>query len=189
MQPDTPLFDARYRIIPVIESRAQFSFLLAQGHARVIMLRHCNLFDMANLMESAHHRGYFLYIDIDSCDGIHPDEAGVRYLAQCLHVSGIVSHHSRVLAIGKQRGLETIQRVFAVDSTGLESELEGLDLRATDALNISPALVIPHIAAQLVERLPIPFIGSGLIASHEQVQAVLQAGALRVMATRPELWS
>ncbi|MBO0796450.1 MAG: glycerol-3-phosphate responsive antiterminator [Ktedonobacteraceae bacterium] len=180
---------ARYKVIPVIESRAQFSLLLAQTDARSILLRHCNLFDLAASLEHAQRRDYEIYIDIDSCDGINSDEAGMRYLVEHLRASGIVSHHTRTLTLGKQQGLTTIQRVFAIDSTGLESEIEALDLQATDALNISPALVIPHIAGRLASSLPVPFVASGLVSSHEQVQAVLRAGALRVMTTYPELWS
>ena len=82
--------------------------------------------------------------------------------------------------------METIQRIFAVDSTGLEAALESIDNHLVDLLDISPALVIPYVVSHT--RLPLPFIGSGLISTFQQVQAVLRAGALRVAVARPELY-
>ena len=176
------------RVIPVVESRTQFAQVLENTHARAILLRHCNVFDFATVLQNSHRRGYAVYINIDHIDGIHADAAGLQYLAEYLHITGIVSNHPKTLSLGKQFGLETIQRLFAVDSTGLDNALESVDTRTIDLLDISPALVIPYITLHLKMVLPLPFIGSGLISTSEQVQAVLRAGAIGVAALRPELW-
>jgi len=55
-----------------------------------------------------------------------------------------------------------------------------------DLLDITPALVIPFVVSHTT--LPLPFIGSGLISTFQQVQSVLHAGALRVTTARPELY-
>ncbi len=133
-------------------------------------------------MQHAHS----IYVNVDHIDGIHPDTAGLRYLAHQLHIAGIVSSNPRILALGKSFDLETVQRLFAVDSTGLEAALESVDTHHVDLLDISPALVIPYVVSQT--PLPLPFMGSGLISTFQQVQAVLRAGALHVAVARPELW-
>jgi glycerol uptake operon antiterminator len=92
------------------------------------------------------------------------------------------------LSLGKSFGLETIQRIFAVDSTGLEMALETVDKAYIDVLDVSPALVIPYIVPSLTMLLPLPFIASGLISTPQQVQSILRAGASAVAVTRPELW-
>lgn len=176
------------RVIPVVENRTQFAQVLETSHARAILLRHCNLFDFATALQNTHRRGYATYVNIDHIDGVHADAAGLQYLAERLHITGIVSNHPKVLSLGKQFGLETIQRLFAVDSTGLENALESVDTSTIDLLDISPALVIPYITLHLKLVLPLPFIGSGLISTTEQVQAVIRAGAIGVAAIRPELW-
>ncbi|MGI9060478.1 MAG: glycerol-3-phosphate responsive antiterminator [Ktedonobacteraceae bacterium] len=176
------------RVIPVVESRTQFVQVLENSHARAVLLRHCNVFDFATVLQNVYRRGYAVYVNIDHIDGIHADAAGLQYLAERLHITGIFSNHPKTLSLGKQCGLETIQRLFAVDSTGLESALESVDTHTIDLLDISPALVIPYITLHLKMVLPLPFIGSGLISTSEQVQAVLRAGAIGVAAIRPELW-
>ncbi len=83
-------------------------------------------------------------------DGIYPDAAGLSYLMNHLHITGIVSNHPKLLSLGKSVGLETIQRIFAVDSTGLETAIESVDTQYIDMLDLSPALVIPSLPTDLL---------------------------------------
>jgi len=176
----------RQKIIPVVENRMQFLRALDAQQITTIMLRHCNLLELRPQLNHAFEREVAIYVYVDHIDGLHPDNAGLRFLAQQLHISGIVSSNPRILTLGKGFELETIQRLFAVDSTGLEAALESLDSHQVDLLDISPALVIPFVVSHI--HFPIPFIGSGLISTFQQVQSVLRAGALRVTTARAELY-
>ena len=176
----------RQKTIPLIENRMQLVRALDAPQIATIFLRHCNLLELRPLLDHAFEHEVAVYVNVDHIDGIHPDTAGLRFLAQQLRIAGIVSSNPRILALGKSFQLETIQRIFAVDSTGLEAALESIDSHLVDLLDISPALVIPYVVSHT--RLPLPFIGSGLISTFQQVQAVLRAGALRVAVARPELY-
>ncbi len=176
------------KTIPIIENRLQFAQVLDISRTGSLLLRHCNLFDFTPLLKEAHRRKLAVYVNIDHIDGIHADSAGLRYLAQQLRVTGIVSNHPRNLALAKSFGLETIQRIFAVDSTGLEMALDTVDMEYVDVLDISPALVVPYVIPSLPQPLPLPFIASGLVHTPQQLQAVLHAGAAGVAVSRPELW-
>lgn len=156
---------------------------------KTLFLRHCNLFEFTPLLEHAYQRKYALYVNVDHIDGIHPDSAGLRYLAQHLHVTGIISSNPRILALAKSFEMETIQRIFTVDSTGLEVALELVDIRYVDLLDIAPAPVVPHVIPYLATPLPLPFTASGLISTFKQVKAVIEAGAAAVAVTKSELWS
>lgn len=175
---------SQYKIIPIVESRVQFTQVFDSTQVNSIILRHCSLFDFIRLLDEAHKRKLSVYVNVDHIDGIHADSAGLRYLADTLKVTGIISNNPRILSLCKDFGLEPIQRIYAVDSTGLEMALDSVDTRYVDLLDISPGLVTPYINAQL----PLPYIASGLINTPQQVQAVLQSGAVGVAVTRPELW-
>lgn len=177
---------AKQKTIPVIENRMLFSRALDASQITTILLRHCNLFELRPMLDHAFEREVTVYVNVDHIDGIHPDAAGLRYLAHQLHIAGIISSNARILALGKSFELETVQRLFAVDSTGLEAALESVDTHHVDLLDISPALVIPYVVSRT--PLPLPFMGSGLISTFQQVQAVLRAGASHVAVARPELW-
>ena len=176
----------RQKIIPVIENRTEFLRALNAPQISTVLLRHCNLLDLKPIIDHAFEHEVAVYVNVDHIDGIHPDSAGLRFLAHQLHIAGIVSSNPRILALAKGFELETIQRLFAVDSTGLETALESIDSHHVDLLDISPALVIPYVVSHTV--LPLPFIGSGLISTLQQVQSVLRAGALRVTTARSELY-
>jgi glycerol uptake operon antiterminator len=179
---------AQHRVVPVVESRSQFVQALEASHIQAMLLRHCNLFEFAVLIENAHRSGCSIYVSIDHIDGIHPDAAGLQYIAERMHVAGIVSNHAKVLALGKQYGLETIQRIFAVDSTGMEIALESVDSAYVDMLDFSPTLVLPHIIPALRTSLQLPFMASGLVYTNAQLQAVLRTGVRAIAVSRPELW-
>lgn len=176
------------KIIPVVESRVQFTQVFDSSQVNAILLRYCNLFDFTALLNEAHKRSLLVYVNIDHIDGIHADSAGLRYLAEVLQVTGIISNHPRILTLGKNFNLETIQRIFAADSTGLEMALDSIDTQYVDLLDISPGLVTPYITSQITGLLPLPFIASGLIQTPQQVQAILKSGAIGVVVSRPELW-
>ena len=176
------------RVVPVVETRVQFVQALEVSQVRAMLLRHCNLFEFTALLESAHRCGCSVYVNVDHIDGIHADAAGLRYIAERLRVTGIISNHPKVLSTGKQFGLETIQRIFAVDSTGLEMALESVDTAYVDILDLSPALVVPYVIPQLKSSFPLPFMASGLLYTAEQLQAVLHTGVQAVAVTRPEFW-
>src|SRR5579871_4206944 len=178
----------RSKTIPVVETRMQFAQVFDSPHVLAVLLRHCKLFEFKALLEQAHRRKLAIYVNADHIHGIHADAAGLRYLADQFHIAGVVSNHPKILALASSFGLETIQRIFAVDSTGLEIALESIDSDHTDLLEISPALVIPHVIPGLSSPLPLPFIGSGLIQTTQQIQAILRANAAGVIVERSALW-
>lgn len=179
---------AQSKTIPIIENRAQLERVFHAPQVKAILLRHCNLFELLPLLQLAYQRQLAIYVNVDHINGISPDAAGLRFIALQCHTTGIISNNPRILTLGKGAGLETIQRVFAIDSTGLETALETVDPHAVDLLDISPALVIPYIVPHLTPSLPLPFIGSGLVYTSQQVQAVLRTGALGIAVARTELW-
>jgi glycerol uptake operon antiterminator len=178
----------RYKTVPVVSDGLQLRAALASSAARAVMLRHCNPFELLVPLKEACGLGVAIYVYVDHLVGIAPDLVGLRYLREQFHAAGLISHHPRILAQAKSLGLETIQRLFAVDSTGLEAALESVDPAVVDLLDIAPALAIPHVVPYLPAPLPLPFIGSGLLLNARQKEAVLRAGAVGVVVARRELW-
>lgn len=176
------------KTIPIVENRAQLEHALDLPEARIIFLRHCNLFEVASLLRQAWQRGRALYVNVDHIDGIHPDGAGLHYLAHHLHMTGIISSNPRTLALAKGCELETVQRIFAMDSTGLEVALDSIDRQYVDLLDIAPALVVPYLMPSLLAQLSLPFTASGLVFTFKQTRTIIDAGALAVAVARSELW-
>jgi glycerol uptake operon antiterminator len=176
------------KVIPVVENRNQLLTALKVASGKVLMLRRCDLFELAPVVQQAYQHGYSIYVYVDYMEGVLPDAAGLHYLVERYGISGIASSNSKVLALGKSFGLATILRIFAVDSTGLESSLEGIDEQVVDFLDVSPALVVPAISEFLADRVSLPFLVSGLVSTRRQVRSALGAGACGVVVAQAELW-
>lgn len=179
---------ARNVLVPVVETRAQFIQALETPAVRALLLHHCNIFEFSTLLERAFRAGCSVYANMDHIDGVYPDAAGFRHLVARLHVSGILSSHPKVLASAKEGGLETIQRIFAVDSTGLRLSLESVEPGCVDMLDFSPAGVLPHILPRLKPCLSLPYMASGLLRTGEQLRAVLETGVRAVAVSRLDRW-
>lgn len=177
------------KIIPLVDSRALFEQALDLSGVEVILLNRCNLLALTDLFQHAERAHIAMYVYVDHLEGLVPDSAGLRYLVEVLHVNGIVSNHVKTLALGKSLGLETIQRIFILDSTALSNNFESTELKNVDLFDLAPALAVPHLIPDLISQLPRPFIASGFIHTQRQVQAVLQAGAVGVTTNRIDrLW-
>ena len=179
---------SQYQIIPVIDDRTRFQAALVVSAHNAVVIRHCDLFEIKPLCQQSSHQGYQLYINTDHMNGIYPDVVGLQHLIDEFSISGIISTNPKVLALGKTLGLETIFHIFVADITGLASAIDLADPTSIDLFDVSPVLVVPSIASLLATMLPRPFIASGLISTRRQVQAVIEAGALGVAVSQPELW-
>jgi glycerol uptake operon antiterminator len=173
-------------LVPAVETPMQFAHELAAPQVHAVVVQHCNLFECAPQFATARRRGCAVYVNLDRIEGIQADSAGVRYLAEQLHVTGVISIHAKALASAKQFGLETVQRIMAVDSTGLDVTLQSVDVAVVDLLDFLPALVVPHIIPELRALLPLPFMASGLVFTTDQVRAIVASGARAVVVAHPE---
>lgn len=128
----------------------------------------------------------FLHIDLIS--GVGKDAAGVEYLAKTLSLDGIVTTRTHLIRAAKDVGLLAVQRLFALDSEAVKTGLAMMRSAEPDAVEILPALVLPHLAERLpVDAMP-PIIAGGLVETWADVDAVLQGPAVGVSTSRTELW-
>lgn len=136
-------------------------------------------------IKKAHAAGKAMFIHIDLADGIGKDKTGIEYLAS-LGVDGIISTRGQMIRFAREAGLLTVQRFFALDTHGLDSMQELLEVAAPDFIEIMPGVI-----SKVIERFSggsIPVIAGGLIETKAEVTAALASGAAAVSTGMPELW-
>lgn len=139
----------------------------------------------AERIEKAHKTGKYIFVHIDLADGIGKDKTGIEYLAS-LGVDGIISTRGQMIRYAKEAGLLTVQRFFALDTQGLDSICELLEVSNPDLIEIMPGVI-----SKVIERFSggsIPLIAGGLIETKAEVTSVLASGATGVSTGMPELW-
>ena len=136
-------------------------------------------------IDSAHKAGKHIFTHIDLADGIGKDRTAIEYLAAC-GVDGIISTRGQLIRYAKDAGLLTVQRFFALDTQGLDSIHELLEVSAPDLIEIMPGVI-----GKIIKRLSLgktPIISGGLIDSKEEVTTALSCGAVAVSTGAEDLW-
>lgn len=184
MQPDK-LLDC-LECNPVIAAVTQEGFPAAlEAPVQIIFHLGVDLMSVAQVIQQAHDAGKYIFIHLDLAEGIGKDRAGVRYLAQC-RADGIISTRSQLIRYGKEQGLITVQRFFALDSKGMDS-IEEM------AKNTNPHLmeIMPGVIGKAIRRCSrgnIPVIAGGLIQTKSEVTEALNCGAAAVSTGKSDLW-
>ncbi|MEL7566263.1 MAG: glycerol-3-phosphate responsive antiterminator [Dehalobacterium sp.] len=132
-----------------------------------------------------HHMPVFPHLDL--MGGIAGDKAAVRYIAREIRPDGIITTRSTLIKTAKKQGLRTIQRLFLVDSTAVETGMHAVEENQPDAVEVMPG-PMPKIISQVKLRVGKPIIAGGLIEDHEDIVQVLSAGACAVSVGNHQLW-
>ena len=140
--------------------------------------------DIIEMLKSSNRK---VLVHIDMIRGLSADEYGAIHLIQNYRVDGIISIKPRVILTCKKRKVIGMQRIFLKDSISLKRSLEIIEKSKPDCLEILPA-VSTSIIKYVKDKLNCEVFSGGLLSSEEQVQACLNAGAIGVTVSKPELW-
>jgi glycerol-3-phosphate responsive antiterminator len=109
-------------------------------------------------------------VDIDSVAGLGADDAAVDFVTERLGVRIVLTRRPQLALRAADRGHLGLVHVFAYDSTGLARSLEGHPGTNGVGSVLSPGLVIAHLRADELARLPRPILAYGLIDAVEDAR-------------------
>ncbi len=153
--------------------------------SEVIFYLKANLLNVKDRIAAAHKADKAVLIHIDLADGIGKDKTGIEFLKNC-GADGVISTRGQLIKQAKDAGLLTVQRFFALDSQGISSMSDSLEISKPDAVEIMPG-VIPKVI-RLFSGLSVPVIAGGLIETKQEVTAALDNGATAVSTGKENLW-
>jgi glycerol uptake operon antiterminator len=174
-------------MLPAIRDGASLNQALDLGY-RQLLLERGSLLAMLGPLVTAARQGVAIFVNLDAVEGLAPDTAALAFLATDLGFSGVVSVKPHALRDASRFRLRTVQRIHAIDATGLETGLHSLISPAPYAIAIAPAVAVPQVIGSIREVSSAPIWGTGFITSAERARAVLAAGAEVVSSSRPEVW-
>lgn len=125
-------------------------------------------------------------VHMDLIAGLSSREEAVDFIAKYTQADGIISTRIEQVKRGKQLGLDTIFRIFVIDSKAI-SNLNRHIADYADAVEILPGLM-PKIISRMKKQLGVPIIAGGLIADKEDVIQALDAGAVAISTTNKNVW-
>jgi glycerol uptake operon antiterminator len=174
-------------MLPAVRDGASLNQALDLGY-RQLLIERGSLLAMVGPLASAARQGIAIFVNLDAVEGLAPDSAALAFLATDLGFSGVLSVKSHLLKDASRFRLRTVQRIHALDSTGLETGLSSIVSPPPYAIAIAPAVAIPQVMPVIRATTGTPIWGTGFITSVEQAHEVLAAGADVVSSGRPEVW-
>ena len=129
-----------------------------------------------------------VFVHMDLIKGIKADVAGLKFIQAYFQPTGIITTHAKLITEAKKIGLQTVLRLFLLDSKNLKSGLGLIKKCQPDAVEILPG-ALHKITAMIVKESRVPVITGGLILDKEDIVNSLKAGAVGVSTSSKELWA
>ena len=174
-------------MLPAIRDGASLNQALDLGY-RQLLLERGSLLALVGPLASAARQGIAIFVNLDAVEGLAPDSAALNFLATDLGFAGVISVKPHALRDAGRFRLRTVQRIHAIDSTGLQTGLSSIVSPAPYAIAIAPAVAVPQVITTVRAAARTPIWGTGFITSVDQADAVLTAGASVVSSSRPDVW-
>lgn len=174
------------RIIPAVR-RTEDLQTACRSSWPVIFLLIGDLFTVGDYVGEAIRAGKKVFLHVDFISGLGSDPIAMKYIAERIRPTGIISTKTHFVKHAKKNGMLAIQRLFLIDTSALEQGIQNIGQSEPDAVEIMPGL-IPRVILELRERCSVPIIAGGLIKEHHEIESALKAGASAVSMGNKHLW-
>lgn len=157
---------------------------------KVIFVLYGDICTIAGIVKEIKDAGKMALVHIDLLIGLSSKEVAVDFIRSNTFADGIVTTKPQLVQRAKELSLFTVLRFFVIDSLSLKS-IENLNRQRgqrPDFIEVLPG-VMPKIIRKICKSCRIPVIAGGLIADKEDVMGALEAGAMAVSSTAPDVWA
>ena len=174
-------------IIMAIKDEEGLAACLREQTATVVFVLYGEVATIAGITERLKAAGKQVMVHMDLIAGLSAREEAVDFIAEYTRADGIISTRYDQIRRGKQLNLNTIYRIFVIDSKALSNLNKHIGDHA-DIVEILPGLM-PKIIKRMKKELGVPIIAGGLISDKEDVIQALDAGAIAISTTNKDVWA
>lgn len=174
---------------PVIAAARDISSVqrAAKSASAAVFLLGGSILTLERAVDIARSEGKRVFVHLDLCEGLGRDAAAVEWCARYPRPDGLISTRTPLLKKARECGMNTIQRLFIMDSSSLAHGIKLLKANPPDMVEVLPGLV-PKAITRLNEALSQPIIAGGMITERSEIDSALAAGARAVSTSIPALW-
>ncbi|MBQ9731125.1 MAG: glycerol-3-phosphate responsive antiterminator [Bacilli bacterium] len=144
----------------------------------------CKIDDVVNRCHKANKK---VYLHIEMIEGFGKDEAAVRYIANNIKPDGIITTKSSLVKAATSVGLNSIFRVFMLDSQSIKTAISNIERCKPTDVEILPGL-IPELISYFSKNINANIIAGGLISTTKHIEAAFAHGAVACSTSESELW-
>ena len=155
-----------------------------QADVQTVFVLYGDICGIAGIVRRIKDAGKIAIVHADLITGLAAKEISVDFLHSTTLADGIISTRTNMIQRAKE--LQIRLRVFLIDSMAFDAALGARNLKP-DAIDILPGLM-PSMIRKVRQMTGIPVLTGGLITEKREVMQALEAGALAISSTAPEVW-
>jgi glycerol uptake operon antiterminator len=174
-------------VIAAIKSKEDLEQVI-KSSVKIVFVLYGSIISIADDCKILKAHGKTVFIHVDLIDGLRGDLAGIEFIKKQANPDGILTTKANVIRYAKQFNLETILRIFILDSLSLKTGIKNINETSPSAVEIMPGIVC-KIINEFEKKIEVPFIAGGLIVKKEQILESLSAGAIAISTTKSDLWN
>lgn len=159
-----------------------------ESHADAILFMKARIQDFESELYRSACRSKPMFIHIDLVRGLSGEREAVEFLKHTANPDAVVSTKGASLRAAQRLGIQTIQRIFLIDSQSLQRTIGSIVENGPDAIEIMPG-VAPSIVPLLRQEVELPLILGGLIQTERAIAEGVAAGADGVSMSSAGLWN
>lgn len=161
---------------------------IIESPCKIVFLLTGNIMNVTEIVKKLKDNGKLVYVHIDLIEGFSQHPSIMEYISKNVKPDGIISTKSRMIKAAKNYNLFTIQRLFLLDSLALKTGKDSIKSIKPNAVEILPALM-PKVIKEIYKETRVPIIAGGLVKDKEDIINGLNAGAIGVSTSNPDVWN
>ncbi len=157
----------------------------------IIFVLYGDICSIPGIVEKIKKADKVAMVHVDLITGLNNSkDVCLDFIKNNTKADGIITTKSNLIAHAKELELNTILRYFILDSLALqniEKQAKSPGIKP-DIIEFLPGIVLPKMIRRINKVSRVPIIAGGLIADKEDVMNALDAGALAISTTNPDVW-
>ena len=157
----------------------------------IIFVLYGDICTISEIVKKIKKAGKVAMVHVDLITGLNNSkDVCLDFIKNNTEADGIITTKSNLIAHARELGLNTILRYFILDSLALqniEKQARSSGIKP-DIIEFLPGIVLPKMIRRINKVSRVPIIAGGLIADKEDVMNALDAGALAISTTNPDVW-
>lgn len=157
----------------------------------IIFVLYGDICSIPGIVEKIKKADKVAMVHVDLITGLNNSkDVCLDFIKNNTKADGIITTKSNLITHAKELELNTILRYFILDSLALqniEKQAKSPGIKP-DIIEFLPGIVLPKMIRRINKVSRVPIIAGGLIADKEDVMNALDAGALAISTTNPDVW-
>ena len=162
-----------------------------QSDVDVVFILYGDVCTIPMIVDRIKETGRTAMVHLDLVSGLSPKEISIDYIRMRTRADGIITTRANLIRHARESGRATILRYFVLDSLALiniEKQSQQRHASQPDLIEILPGVISPKVLSRICQMSRVPVIAGGLIHDRDDVMNALNAGAIAISTSTPDVW-